>query len=479
MRDTIMKRPGFQPKFIFGRSNPHATDPEPAHNNNLRNTSVSDIAGSFVSSDHLEEARSLYGDNIRPFHIPVSEGVSRVLDDLSDIGNPLIVGGTVRDSIRGFHKDINDIDIEVHGCELDSIITGLRKNGYHVDEVGKQFGVLKVHKKSVVDELDISVPRRESTTGAGHRDFTTELGDDISIDEATERRDFTFNAMLYDPRLKVLIDVHGGEQDLNEGIIRHTSDKFSEDPLRVIRGFQFAGRFDMTIDPETAQLCQSIKDQYHQLSTDRVQKEWTKFYEKSVNHNAGLKVLQDTGWDDTIPGLKEALASPELKEQMSRMDKVSPENKTLVGATLISMRMSNDDRKHFLGSTVSGKDNQRLVDIMVKTTESDMATSFQRKNIAHNLARLGFTFSRYLDLATATGDKRHYEAASQAVSEGLANGPEKDLFSGKDLLSATGRKADNWVGKALKDMRELQYRGEFTTREGAVKAIEDVMKKYQ
>ena len=118
-----MKQPGFQPKFIFGRPNPHTTDPEPAYNSNLRNTSVSDIAGSFVSSDQLEEARSLYGDNIRPFHIPVSEGVSRVLDDLSGIGNPFIVGGTVRDSIRGFHKDINDIDI----CVI--VDTWLTKSG--------------------------------------------------------------------------------------------------------------------------------------------------------------------------------------------------------------------------------------------------------------------------------------------------------------------------------------------------------------
>ena len=474
-----MKQPGFQPKFIFGRPNPHTTDPEPAYNSNLRNTSVSDIAGSFVSSDQLEEARSLYGDNIRPFHIPVSEGVSRVLDDLSGIGNPFIVGGTVRDSIRGFHKDINDIDIEVHETNVDEITDHMRDRGYMVDEVGKQFGVLKIHKKGVVDDLDISVPRRENRTGAGHRSFDVDMDENMSLEEASERRDFTINAIMYDPELQVLVDHHCGVEDLSSGTLRHVSDKFSEDPLRVIRGFQFAGRFDMTIDPETAQLCQSIKDQYHEISTDRVQKEWTKFYEKSVNHNAGLKVLQDTGWDDTIPGLKEALASPGLKEQMSRMDKVSPENKTLVGSTLISMRMSSDDRKHFLGSTVSGKDNQRLVDIMVKTTESDMSTSFQRKNIAHNLARTGFTFSRYLDLATATGDKRHYEAASQAVREGLGNGPEKDLFSGKDLLSATGRKADNWVGEALKDMRELQYRGEFTTREGAVKAIEDVMKKYQ
>lgn len=469
-----MKRPGFQPKFIFGRPNPHATDPEPAHNSNLRNTSVSDIAGSFVSSDHLEEARSLYGDNIRPFYIPVSEGVSRVIYDLSDIGNPLIVGGTVRDSLRGQHNDINDIDIEVHETNVDEITDHMRDRGYMVDEVGKQFGVLKVHKKGVVDDLDISVPRRENRTGAGHRSFDVDMDENMSVEEASERRDFTINAIMYDPELQVLVDHHGGVEDLSSGTLRHVSDKFSEDPLRVLRGFQFAGRFGMSYDPETAELCHSIRDQYRDLSVERVQGEWYKFYRQSTDHNAGIAALQDSGWDDTIPGLRQVLDAPDMSVKMTLLSTLrDPKDRIICGSTVLASGMNEHDREEFLKHTVIGKEDRRLTLSMIEVSKRNLDTPFDRKQTASEFAHAGFTFTQYDKIAMVMCNREHSQNVSKAFTEGLSDGPEPDLINGKDILDMTDHGSGKWIGDTLRHFRTRQYQGEFQSRDQALRSLSE------
>lgn len=221
--------------------------------------------------------------------------MENVLGDLYDIGNPLIIGGSVRDSIAGIDsKDIDiidskDIDIEVHGTDIDSLTSHLVSRGYHVDEVGKQFGVLKARKGRV---LDISVPRRENRTGAGHRSFDVVTDSDMTLREAVERRDFTFNALMYDHRRKVMIDTAGGKDDFEEGLMRHVSDKFAEDPLRVLRGFQFAARFGMRYDPETAEFARGLRGEYNTLPAERVQDErrnWA--YQQSLNRTGSRAMM--------------------------------------------------------------------------------------------------------------------------------------------------------------------------------------------
>ena len=77
--------------------------------------------------------------------------------------------------------------------------------------------------------------RRESRTGAGHRDFSVEGDPGMSPSEAATRRDFTVNAMLWDPRTGEVLDPWGGMADLAARRLRHVSEKFAEDPLRVLR----------------------------------------------------------------------------------------------------------------------------------------------------------------------------------------------------------------------------------------------------
>lgn len=206
-------------------------------------------------------------------------------------GRPHLAGGCVRDWLLGLEP--KDFDVEVFGLDFERMQRALAPFG-PTDVVGRSFGVLKVRLGGV--EYDFALPRRESKTGSGHRGFAVEPEPQLSEADAAARRDFTINAMAYDPFAARLIDPHGGERDLRAGVLRHTSAAFVEDPLRVLRAFQFAARFRLTLAPETATLCRAIKDTYRELPLERVWGEWDKWCLKSVQPSRGLVVLKETGW---------------------------------------------------------------------------------------------------------------------------------------------------------------------------------------
>ena len=211
-------------------------------------------------------------------------------------GRPHLAGGCVRDWLLGLEP--KDFDVEVFGLDFERMQRALAPFG-PTDVVGRSFGVLKVRLGGV--EYDFSLPRRESKTGAGHRGFAVEPEPALSEADAAARRDFTINSIAYDPFAQRLIDPHGGERDLRARVLRHTSAAFVEDPLRVLRGFQFAARFDLRLAPETAALCRSIKETYRELALERVWGEWDKWCTKAAKPSAGLAVLQQTGWYHYFP----------------------------------------------------------------------------------------------------------------------------------------------------------------------------------
>ncbi|PTY08934.1 polynucleotide adenylyltransferase [Opitutaceae bacterium EW11] len=215
----------------------------------------------------------------------------QVLRALREIARPRLVGGCVRDWLLG--GNAKDFDVEVPDVTFEQLQRALAPFGA-TDIVGRSFGVIKLRLGSA--EYDFSLPRRESKTGAGHRGFAIQPEAGLSDAEAAARRDFTVNAMAYDPFSGAIIDPFNGRRDLHAGILRHTGPAFTEDPLRVLRGFQFAGRFDFKMAPETVELCRSIVDTYRELPVERVWGEWVKWAEKSSKPSRGLEVLEETGW---------------------------------------------------------------------------------------------------------------------------------------------------------------------------------------
>lgn len=422
---------------------------------------------SVSTQNPVKQAEKYYGGQfITPYTINIPQGVEKALKDIEKIGNPLIVGGCVRDSFDRYEN--KDIDIEVHGTDIDTLAQRLREQKYIVDEVGKQFGVLKVQKKGVVKDLDISVPRKENRTGAGHRSFSVEMDKNMTVSEAAERRDFTFNAVMYDHERKVLVDPASGQQDFENKVMRHVSEKFAEDPLRVLRGFQFAGRFNMTFAPETIKMCQKLREEYKELSVERVQEEWGKFYNKSTNPNKGLQCLQDVQWDDTTPGLKNAIQQTLDNKSLQTLPEQPKNKKVIYGAAAISQYMNDNDRKTFLQSSVIGVKEQQEAETLATFDTNNAQTTYKRKVLAKKLQKHGFTFNDYANFAHMTNNKEGIILAQKAQDEGIGAGPEQDLVMGKDIMEHSSKKPGPWMGELLDTLRDKQYNNEFNNKDDAL-----------
>lgn len=437
------------------------------------------VSGSRRGQKALREAQKYYGGSfVTSYELALPEGVQQVIDDISAIGDPLVVGGAVRDSFEG-HTN-KDIDIEVHGTSIDALVSELKSHGYTVDEVGRQFGVLKVAKRGVVSDLDISVPRTENRTGAGHRSFSVDMDENMTVSEAAQRRDFTFNAVMYDPSRKMLVDPTGGRDDYEHKVMRHVSKKFAEDPLRVLRGFQFASRFNMSYAPETAELAQSLRGEYDTLSTERVQEEWGKFFTKSSHPMKGVEALKASGWDDTVPGMSEALDKPSVVTGLTALPKVIDKRKRVVfGAAVIARGMNEGQRSAFLSTTVIGVKEQTRASDLARVDSSELTNRAARKHFAYSMKSRGFTFEDYQVFTTMIEDKHGAAVAADAVEEGLASGPEADLVTGKDVISTTNRKPGPWMGQMLSELRDRQYNDEFASKEEAMVAMEKLLNKQQ
>lgn len=156
-----------------------------------------------------------------------------------------LVGGAVRD--RLLNKESHDRDWVVVGATPEMMV----EEGY--EPVGKDFPVF-INKQT---GEEYALARTERKTAKGYQGFAFNASQEITIEQDLERRDLTINAMAQDTDGNV-IDFHNGQADLAAGIIRHVSDAFLEDPVRILRAARFAARFGFSIAPETLALMQKM-----------------------------------------------------------------------------------------------------------------------------------------------------------------------------------------------------------------------------
>ncbi|MBC8327211.1 MAG: hypothetical protein H8E31_00515 [Planctomycetes bacterium] len=203
-------------------------------------------------------------------------------------GRAFLVGGSVRDHLLGGRAQ--DADLEVYGIQPDALEALVGEFG-EVHLVGKQFAVL--HLATEFGQLEVSLPRRESKTGPGHKGFAVTADPNLAPREAARRRDFTVNAMLLDPLDGELIDPWGGREDLARGLLRHVSPAFAEDPLRVLRAARFVSRFGWRVDPGTVSLCRSLD--LAELPRERLELEWRQVLVLGDHPGMALQALEDLG----------------------------------------------------------------------------------------------------------------------------------------------------------------------------------------
>jgi tRNA nucleotidyltransferase (CCA-adding enzyme) len=221
-------------------------------------------------------------------------------------GRAMLVGGCVRDELMGIEP--KDWDVEVYGVEPSRLREILDSFG-RVDAVGEAFTVYKIGR-----DLDVALPRRERKVGRGHKGFVIEGDKDMSFAEATKRRDFTINAILQDALSGEIIDVCGGRKDIENKILRVVSrETFAEDSLRVLRGAQFAARFEFDIDAETIEICRRID--LTDLPKERIWGEFEKILLQAEKPSIGLKRLYDLGVvEQLFPELKSLVGVPQQAE---------------------------------------------------------------------------------------------------------------------------------------------------------------------
>lgn len=213
----------------------------------------------------------------------MAEAIARKVAECG--GRTFYVGGYVRDKMLG--KQNKDIDIEVHGVTPDVLRQILETEG-ELRTQGASFGVYNLAHY----DINIAQPRKEHATGRGHKDFEVFVDPFIGCEVAARRRDFTINAMMEDVLTGEIVDPYDGQDDIRNCMIRHVNDEsFKEDPLRVLRGAQFAARFGFDIAPETKTLMQSMS--LTALSKERIYGELQKALLKADKPSVFFDTLRD------------------------------------------------------------------------------------------------------------------------------------------------------------------------------------------
>jgi tRNA nucleotidyltransferase (CCA-adding enzyme) len=459
-------------------------------------------------------------------------------------GRAMLVGGCVRDRLLGI--DAKDFDLEVYNLEP-SRLREILQSITQVNTVGEHFAVYKLafyssegkqtsdvnmsrqpHKDeslpnsefqalepSVRLEIDVSIPRRESKSGKGHRGFVIQGDPHMTFAEAARRRDFTINAILQDPLTDEIVDPFGGVTDLNQHILRAVAaDTFIEDSLRVLRAVQIAARFELSVEPQTIELCRSIE--LTDLPQERIWGEIEKLLWLANRPSIGLQVaLEMDVFNQLFPQIQLLVDSEIVDKQAVNKLAYEPEEKqtafeqtkrrldeaakftrhlpkerrlaVMLAALCRDLIAASPDENesviavlNTLGLyTIAGYDVREQVLSLVReqsrprqfyesrecTTQGDFRRLAQRvdMNLLYLLAKAD----------TAVGKFSSAEAAEwfreQTVALNLENGAPAPILMGRHLLE-TGMTPGKQLGETLRRVYELQLDGVVTSLEEAMAA---------
>ena len=216
-----------------------------------------------------------------------------------------LVGGSVRDELLGL--PVQDRDYVVVGATP----AEMTKAGFR--PVGADFPVF-LHPET---HEEYALERTERKTGPGYKGFTFHAAPDVTLEQDLGRRDLTINAMARDEAGR-LVDPHGGERDLRAGVLRHVSEAFAEDPVRILRVARFAARFGFAIAPETLALMRRMVEagEADALVAERVWQELARgLMERDPSRM--IAVLRECGALARVaPELDAAFERPEVPEAL-------------------------------------------------------------------------------------------------------------------------------------------------------------------
>ena len=459
----------------------------------------------------------------------LTENVNALLRKIQDAGGePFVVGGAVRDYVLscdywGECSTPKDLDIEVYGLTQEALSALLPEE--RATPVGKSFGVCKLRIDNT--DLDISLPRFETKKGAYRQDYEVTFDPFASKEEACRRRDFTINAMMWDPQTRQLIDPFGGYWDLIDRVLKHVDSRtFQEDELRPLRGMQFCARFNLTPNPTTIALCKWMnqKNIFEFLPEERIREEWLKWALKSVKPSKGIDFLLKTAWLENfqrLHNLDGCIQDPHWH----------PEGDALTHSALaadVMCRIIMEERIEDTETQLILMFAALLHDIgkpyTTEVREDGKITSYNHASVGSRLVKqamqqMGFHTQEYVDritplvkehmchidwsrnfpsakalrrasvrLAPATieelfwifeadvssrppkePDAKMVEVIQKAKEVGVFKGMVEQLVKGRHIISEfSARRPGPWVGEAVRAAYSAQMDGEFNTLDGGI-----------
>lgn len=293
-------------------------------------------------------------------------------------GSLFAVGGRVRDELRaerdGVARPAKDLDYVVVGLSLEALVERLAPLG-RADVVGASFAVVKVTLGGTT--VDVALPRRERSTGVGHREFVVEWGPDVPLVDDLARRDFRMNMIARAIPGGDLVDPYGGAADIvARRIDLLRGEAFVEDPLRMLRACQFAARFDFEISPATMAAMRESAALVESVSPERIRDELVKFLRTAKRPSVGLAAMRDGGLLEHV--LPEVAAGIEVAQNafhaydvyehnLHTLDAVPPGDLVLRIAALLHdvakphTRIVGPDGTHFYGHENVGAELTRAV----------------------------------------------------------------------------------------------------------------------
>lgn len=219
-----------------------------------------------------------------------------------------LVGGTAIDLIRG-HKP-NDWDLEVFEAEPNLFLTTVE--GIDPEAEVRDFtGTGSLHFRYQGLSIDATVPRTETLRGGGEKHFLMSwMGYGASIEEAASRRHYTVGSIYLQPDGE-MIDPFGGFGDYCDGILKATSPKFKEDPIRVIIGMRYADTYNLNrFDDGTIRMARNMIGRAHTIHPSHMWEEWSKFLYRAKHPSVGMAWLSRT-WLNLYPQIRNLSKTPQ------------------------------------------------------------------------------------------------------------------------------------------------------------------------
>jgi len=401
----------------------------------------------------------------------VPKKLLQIAEDIrSEGGRAFLVGGFVRDSLLGTRDEIRDFDIEVYKIDQEKLLSILSKHG-KPNLIGKAFGVVHLSRQNI--HYDFSFPRTENKIGSGHRAFEVQTNPNLSFEAAAKRRDFTINAMGMElPNLE-LVDPYNGRKDLENKILKHVSEAFAEDSLRVLRAVQFAARFELIAAKETLELCKTLS--LNDLSRERIEEEFRKWLLKGVKPSYGLDIFCEVGLQKMFFEIGIENNHTELGNILDLMAKHrsnlnSTEAEIIMFAGLLCLPSAKPF--DFLKKWIP-------INILLKKVPTLLnSLSLFNLNCKNSLRRCalkadGLKFPAILKSAIEN-DANLYENAKKIGNEiGIWEEAPEPFITGKMLLNMGFKPSPN-IGKIIKYVFEKQLDGEVNCKEDAEKMAKEL-----